>query len=383
MQLRNLGLEAVSKRFFAGEMQSVDIGDFDLVPFSQSLLPTSSADFGSNKIIHIDYFLCGTSEIAMASFQERFGIMYCLSELLLKLFPADGIFPKFLKKRVTSSVIPSRNFRKTSFSKILKICFFVLLLLLASFPAFAVEFHTDYSKDYFSDFTEEITTDRPKFNEGVQFVPPQSYQIESGYTFNRTGNRKENSLGEVMCRVGMSKDFELRLGINSYLVTVVDSRQKLEGWTDSSVGFKYRIQRGRENIGPAICLIMDATLPTGAPIYTANVSQSQAKLVFEWPLSKKLNFGTNLDLARRYESSAWCNRLAGGLSFDLKVSGKTRCFLEFYGIGNQGKSDQTYVDGGAIYRVSDDYQLDIRYGHGINGTYGDYFTGLGFGKRMN
>lgn len=74
-----------------------------------------------------------------------------------------------------------------------------------------------WAADFDDTGDEPLVTDRPDFTESAETIAPGHLQIESGITRSREDATETDSVGEILLRVGLTPNLELRAGFNSYL----------------------------------------------------------------------------------------------------------------------------------------------------------------------
>lgn len=232
---------------------------------------------------------------------------------------------------------------------------------------------------------EPIVTDRPDFTESTQTVPVGMLQLEGGYTFTRSGPDKEHSLGELLLRIAAGARAEVRVGINSFLWTR-GSGGNASGIEDASLGFKARLVEKPEGYGlarPSVSVIGATSLPTGARAFRVDDLQPEVKLCLGWDLAPKLGMASNLNWGYPSEDGTRYGQFSGSLSFAYELAERVGGYVEYFGFvpGSNDGPNANYLNGGATYLVTDDYQLDARAGVGLNSASPDYFVGVGLARR--
>ena len=230
-----------------------------------------------------------------------------------------------------------------------------------------------------------IVTDRPDFTESTEVVPLRRVQLEGGVTYSRTSDEKGYTLGEFLLRVNTGPRTELRVGVNSYAL-VRSPGGNAYGWEDPTLGMKVKLADGDERPGlrrPDIGLILQTTLPVGAPAYREETLQPEAKLCLAWDLCERVQMSSNLNYAWVSEESERFGQFSGTLSFAYALSDRVGSYLEYFGFfpGEEAGGNRSYVNGGFTYLVTDDFQLDARAGFGMNPTRPDGFFGVGASRR--
>lgn len=244
------------------------------------------------------------------------------------------------------------------------------------------------------DEPKPIETDRPDFTEASSTVGRGRIQLEAGYTFIRDRSdgttTKSHSYPEALLRIGMFADwFELRLGQNfsNTRTPVVGFVDTLSGGEDLYLGIKLALTEQNKYL-PETALIVQSLIPTGHPDLTANQMLPGMNYLFGWDiiddcLSAGGSFQANRtidDVGHYYVEVAQSFTL--GYSLTKKLGAYTEWFA-FYPCGALAPDvgPQHYFDGGFTYKVTDNLQLDIRAGVGLNRRAEDFFAGSGFAVR--
>jgi len=236
-----------------------------------------------------------------------------------------------------------------------------------------------------SGLKEPISPDRPNFTNSPDTVAPGHLQVESGYTFTRKGSLKDSSLGELLLRYGLDERCEARLGVGSYhwTDTGVSGERRISGFQDPYVEVKVRLNEAeaehRAPGVPAMGLLVQTTIPVGAHALTSDAWQPRAALALYWELTKSLSLGSNLGCAYLADSGERFTQCFASLSAGVQMNDKVNAFFEGFTFSKEsarGSSTQ-YLDTGLAYSISNDLQLDIRVGAGLNSPHPNWFTGLG------
>jgi hypothetical protein len=231
-----------------------------------------------------------------------------------------------------------------------------------------------------------LVGDRPDFTESAETVVGCRLQLESGYTLSRDVGTSEHSVGEVLARVYLAETVELRLGLNSYLLTSGETGGDFSGLDDSVVGFKVRLPSDWSNqlpTRPMAAVIIESSLPTGGADYTAEAVQPVVKLALAWELSEKAELASNLNLAYLSDGSERFGQLGGSLALGLEVIERIGWYAEFFSFlpGSKDGDSEHFFNSGLTFLVSDCLQLDVRLGSSLNEASPDFFAGVGFIRR--
>ena len=249
-------------------------------------------------------------------------------------------------------------------------------------------------EDQAEDEPKPITTDRPDFTEASSTVGLGRVQLEAGYTYTRDrfagATRVDHSFPEALLRIGLFADwFELRLGQNYHSTRTVfgPPTERLSGPDDFYVGAKLGLAEQRAYL-PELAVILQATLPTGARSLTTDRVLPGVNFCYGWDVVKEL-----LDAGGVFRASGAVDgdrhsyvELAQSFAVGYQVTRELRAYGEWYafyptGPTAPGTTAQHYFDTGLAYRVTPDFQLDVRVGWGLSKSADDFFAGAGFSVR--
>ena len=250
-----------------------------------------------------------------------------------------------------------------------------------------------------------INTDRPTFTPANTVVPPGRLQFESGFTFNseqtaRTRTQVYN-FPELAMRYGLADRLEFRTYWVGQTYTQTQPRfggqaTQLNGPNDMEVGFKWQLFAGDKNRKwiPTTALITSIIAPTGgtSPFSSESV-EPYINLIYGWSLSDKLTLaGSTGDVGLRHTPEPRSRGKTDNfeeyhqsLVAFYSVTERTTLFYEWYILMNSNRSEGSptnFMDGGMLYRLTTNMQLDLRAGFGLSGRPDDFFTGAGFSVRF-
>lgn len=232
---------------------------------------------------------------------------------------------------------------------------------------------------------EPLVTDRPDTTESSSVVAPDFMQLEIGVTaFEDAEGVEGQEYGGTLLRVGLVEDWELRLGWGGY----ADS-DDVSGATDGLLGFKYYIApEDRDTWQPEMALLVHTTVPVGDDAFTSDQWDPSYLLSFSHTLSKRWSLGYNLgaELATSEKANGDETTLASGLYSVALGYGATEqlgIFIEVFGdVGLSAETSSTSLDVGFTSLFSDDSQMDVFAGVGLDGDADDWFVGIGYSVRF-
>lgn len=240
---------------------------------------------------------------------------------------------------------------------------------------------------------DPIATDRPDFTEASSTVGIGRVQLEGGYTYygDRGGDARtaSHSYPEALLRVGMLADwFEFRIAqnINSIRGTEPSNTFSAGGADDTYLGVKLFIAE-QKGVLPETSLVIQTQVPTGHPDLTSGAALPGFNLLYGWEVAKKLTVAGSSQANRAIDDDShgyleMAQSLTVGYSYTEKLGSYTEWFAFFpAGATAPGVTAQHYMNGGFTYKVTPNFQLDIRAGLGLSRSANDFFAGTGFGIR--
>lgn len=245
-----------------------------------------------------------------------------------------------------------------------------------------------------ADKDEPLASDRPDFTEASSTVGKGRIQLESGYTFVRDradgATTNSHSYPEALLRIGMLAEwFELRVGQNFGTTRsgAIPDGFRGSGAEDLYLGVKLGLTE-QNGVLPETALILQTTVPTGRREFSGGRTLPGLNFLYGWDViedrltlagSSQANRATD-DVGHPYVELAQSVTIGYGLT--KKLGAYTEWFA-FYPSGAiaPGTTPQHYFNGGFTYRVTPNFQLDIRAGVGLNRRADDFFAGTGFAYR--
>lgn len=241
---------------------------------------------------------------------------------------------------------------------------------------------------------EPIVTDRPDFTEASSTVGQGRVQLEAGYTYfrDRTGGatRVTQSYPEALLRIGMFADwFELRLGQN-YLhsrTVFAQPTEHLSGLSDLYVGAKLGLTEQRAHL-PEMALVLQATVPTGARGVSTEKFLPGFNFLYGWDVIEDLlSAGGSFQANRAIDDTGHPYALlAQSFTIGYTLTSHLGAYTEWFALYPHsavapGTTAQHYFNAGFTYKVTPDFQLDVRAGRGLSNSADDLFAGAGFAVR--
>ena len=249
-----------------------------------------------------------------------------------------------------------------------------------------------------ADLTEPLVTDRPDFTESTDAVPRGRFQLEMGYTFTYDREEKDrvrnHTAPEFLLRVGLFDDFELRLGWEGYSWSENQFEGQTRGgrsvirenWTQGSndvlIGFKYKFFE-QDGLRPHFGIIGALSMPSGSSSVSSGDVDPELVLLWAYDVTDWFSVAGNVGMAVPTEESGRFLQTSSSLSAAFAVSDEVGTYVEYFGFyPNADNSDAAHsLNAGVTYLITDNFQLDVRAGFGLNEEADDFFTGVGFSWR--
>jgi hypothetical protein len=247
-------------------------------------------------------------------------------------------------------------------------------------------------------YDEPLETDRPDFTEASSVVGRGVLQIETGYTYfhdDEAGiEERVHSLPESLFRYGISDNIELRLVWNYLWTTTVTGgvSEHDDGAEDLVLGAKFALTTESGWI-PESALIVDFSSPTGGEGFSGQHAEFGTNYLYGWELSPEQSLGGSFGYSTGTEfligpgptvMEDRHNIFHSSVAYGLSLTDNLGAYIEYFGFyfdGLVGGRPENYLDGGLTYLLSNDVQLDVRAGVGLNQAADDYFTGVGYSVR--
>lgn len=244
-----------------------------------------------------------------------------------------------------------------------------------------------------------LVTDRPDFTESTLTIPSGHLQLESGYTFISNRHKgvrtRRHTFPEVLLRAGLANDVELRIAWAGWTRTTELFRAENEvgrhesmtdastGGNDLSLGAKIHLA-DQSGWRPDLGLIVAASLPTGHSAYSSGDVDPFVGLLWSYDLGESFAIAGNMNLVMPTIDGDRIVESQSSVSLSYSINDRVGTFVEYFGfypMSGDGP-DTHYANGGFTFLVTDDFQIDIRAGAGLNDDSDDFFTGVGFAWRF-
>ena len=234
---------------------------------------------------------------------------------------------------------------------------------------------------------EPLASDRPDFTEASSTVGAGVVQLEMGYTLvydDGDPRTIQHSLPEALVRIGVLRDWlELRVGWNfGSETTIVGGASDTEsGSRDVYLGVKLGLTP-QQGWLPEMALAPQMLIPVGGPLSGGSRVLPGVNLLYGWEFAERFSAGGNTQMNRRVDDGSrddyaeLIQTFAVGSDLSKHLGAYVEWFV-FAPIAADTARTEQYFDGGFTWRVTNDLQLDIRAGTGLNNAAADIFGGVG------
>jgi Putative MetA-pathway of phenol degradation len=238
-------------------------------------------------------------------------------------------------------------------------------------------------------FSQDLVTDRPDITESAITVPTGDFQIEDGLLFENqsldSGGLKTTihnyTFSTALLRVGITKNFEMRLG-SDYLYQTIEAdkiKTKILSINNLMIGSKFQLLN-EESDGQDLGLLLQFYLPVGSESIRPKNLEPEMLLAYGRDISQSFSFSANI--GGHWDSSYQNILLLYSISFDFELSAKWGSFFELYGNALKNNTTDNNFDFGLSYLLINNIQLDASAGYGPFSDFNDWFIGTGISIRL-
>ncbi|MDH3496350.1 MAG: transporter [Gemmatimonadota bacterium] len=238
-----------------------------------------------------------------------------------------------------------------------------------------------------------IATDRPDQTESAFLVPRGFVQLEFGglHAADDAGagsTLRALNVGNALLRMGVLERVELRLGFVGWQRVSGDGLSAFNGFGDLAAGAKLRLVRGGGAV-PTIALLGMVTLPVGDAAFRADGVDPFVKAAFAQDLGNGFGLGYNVGAIWTTETDgSGDERLRTDLAYSVAIgrglTDRLAAFVEGYGVVgvSAGRASWRALDGGFVFALRPNVQLDLSGGVGLNEAATDWFLSGGVSVRV-
>lgn len=228
---------------------------------------------------------------------------------------------------------------------------------------------------------EEIDTDRPDQTETPSIVPEHRFQMENGFVHQQSQKHESDLLlPTALWKFGINKNLELRLETDIIYNKFQDNTQS--GLNPVIVGLKVKLW-DEKGILPQASLITQMQLPKLASTeLKVDYLAPEIRLLFQNTLTENADLGYNLGI--NWDGESTDPIYAYTFSPNISITRKLKAYVEAYGFMPAHHHAEHWADGGFMFLITKDLQIDISAGYEITSAnhYHQYYESLGVSFRI-
>ncbi|MDV6168185.1 transporter [Flavobacterium sp. DG1-102-2] len=228
---------------------------------------------------------------------------------------------------------------------------------------------------------DEIDTDRPDQTETPSIVPAKRFQMENGFVHQQNAkSESELALPTSLWKFGVSKNVELRVDTDLIYNKSHDSTST--GLSPITAGIKVKLWEEKGFI-PMTSLITQVLLPKVASgQLQVKYLAPELRLLFQNSITDDIDLGYNVGM--KWDGESTDPTYEYTLSPNISITDKLKAYIEIYGFMPQQKHPEEWFDGGLMFLITKNVQVDISAGYEISALHKhhQYFESIGFSFRI-
>ncbi len=235
-----------------------------------------------------------------------------------------------------------------------------------------------------------LVSDRPDQTESSETVGAGYVQFEFGWTHSECddgGDVTSNAFPEMLVRVGVVDDLELRFGFDGHVWEKADNVGSENGAGDLGVSLKWKLwtEAGRR---PQTAVLAGTSIPAGDAPFSSERFAPSIRLACSHTLSETLSLGYNAAGLWTTEEDAAGDRdttasVAYSAVLGIALSDQFGTFVEFFGARPTGAGKPAHsLDTGLTCLIAENIQIDVGGGVGLSDAADDWFVGAGLVWRV-
>jgi hypothetical protein len=240
---------------------------------------------------------------------------------------------------------------------------------------------------------EPIETDRDSFTPSTRTAGRGLVILESAYSFiDNPGFPETHSFPELVTRFGVTERIELRLGWNAEIGgggNDITGSQGDVSLDTPHAKYEYRLTYGMKAVVteqqqwiPQSAFIAEAFTPTGG---ASNYTQFVGTYVFGWKTPRDRQVAAALRYGTASESGDHFGIWGPSVVLKVPLSEHWEVHGEYFGLFSQGKENnftRHYLSPGFRYLITENLEVGVRVGWGLNDQAARFFSNAGVGWRF-
>lgn len=237
---------------------------------------------------------------------------------------------------------------------------------------------------------EYIITDRPDITESALVIPLNSFQLETGFVFQKekykegeTSIQSDNIIFfSSLFRYGFSENIELRFGgeyLSRKTTTSAENESEIQGMNGLFIGSKFQLFKNRDAIND-LALLFEIQLPFGNAKLKPDKFEPALILSADKNIARNLELGVNIGF--EYNSDIEKNYIVYSTSLGFDLNDRLGVFAEYFGNAVNKMNPRHNLDFGITYLQRKNIQIDASAGTLIFNNETDWFGSIGFSVRI-
>ena len=228
-----------------------------------------------------------------------------------------------------------------------------------------------------------LVADRPGFTSAPDTVERGHLLLETGYQFtrDRTGRTsRTHSLPNMILRAGIADNLEVQIGWTGAIWSRVDG-ERSHDFSDLTVGVKTKLL-DQSGWVPALGLSGMLSVPSGSSGATSGDVDPGIAINWAYGFDGGYGIGGTARFDAVNDGGDRTDQGGASLIATVPVFGPVSVFAEYFVLVSEAIGPRHTANGGFIWLVNDNLQLDINAGAGLNKRADDYFVGAGIAFRL-
>jgi hypothetical protein len=220
---------------------------------------------------------------------------------------------------------------------------------------------------------QTIDTNRPGFSSSPNVVELGQWQVETGISYTRSDDdTRITSLPLAEIRIGVGGQVEVFLSSLSW-AEASSAGSNTSGLVDMAMGTKIKISDA--DARTQMALLFQLSVPTGDSDFSSD--RWDPSVAIAWAHSGDLPIAGTV-IVSHFDSGY---QLDNGLKIPFSWSDVHSGFVEWEMNLPEGGGSTHWLNGGYLWLIKDNLQLDFNVGLGLNDRAADYRVGVGFSIR--
>jgi Putative MetA-pathway of phenol degradation len=245
--------------------------------------------------------------------------------------------------------------------------------------AFAILAASEARADACPTTKDGITTDRPDVTNSSLVVPTGSLQNENGINLSLRDGGKFLDGTNTRWRLGVAPCLEFLVDLPSYSTNLRGPGSS--GFSDIAPAVKWQVSPVPGTVD--LSIVSGVALPTGAAAIAGRGAQPYLQFPWSWELHDGWSVsGMFTEFFRPVDPTT---KRISEATFVLEkaLNEKTSVFAEYVGDYPENAGPSHLLNTGAMYRLSQNQQVDVHAAFGLNRDAPKYVVGVGYSYRFD